>query len=130
MKRLETLSAELVEKLCRAPPAKQRKATLAACEFAIVHSKLENPLVQEALTSLRASGEFSPQHPAQLEALAARLDEEYLDLHEAAEEGRATTADYLPAFEKALAVAALAFAGNEDPFEASTEAVYEAAIAT
>ena len=130
MKRLETISPNLVEKLRRAPPAKQRQATLAACEFAIAHAKVENPLVEAALASLRASRGFSPKQKAELEALATRLDEQYLDLHEAAEEGRATTNDYLPVFEKSLAVSALSFAGTEDPFEASTEAVYEAAIAT
>ncbi len=130
MKRLETLSPELVEKLRRAPPVKQRQATLAACEFALSHANVDNPLVEEALASLRASGGLSPKQKAELEALAARLDDQYLDLHEAAEDGRATTKDYLPVFEKSLAVSALAFAGTEDPFEASTEAVYEAAIAT
>jgi len=130
VKRLETLSVELFEKLRRAPPEKQREATLAACEFAVSYAKVDNPIVKEALASLRASGGLSPKQKAELEALAAELDDQYLDLHEAAEEGRATTNDYLPVFEKSLAVSAVAFAATEDPFEASAEAVYEAAIAT
>jgi hypothetical protein len=130
VRRLETISTELVEKLRRAPPAKQRKATLAACEFALSYAQVDNPLVEESLASLRAYGGLSPNQKAELEALAARLDDQYLDLRSAAEEGRAGANDYLPVFEKSLAVSALAFAGAEDPFEASTEAMYEAAIAT
>ena len=64
---------------------------------------------------------------AEIDALAAQLDEEYLDLQEAAEDGRASIEDYLRVFAKARAVAALSLAGNENSLQAATEAIYEAA---
>ena len=62
--------------------------------------------------------------------MAAGLDDEYLGLQEAAEEGRATADDYMRPFGQARAVAALSFATDPDAFEAAGEAIYEAAHAT
>lgn len=130
MTRLETLSPDLAAKIQRASAAKQRAASLAACEFAISHAKVEHPLVKRALERVRALGVFTPDEKAELEALAAQLDEEYFTLQEAAEEGRASTEDYMRVFSQARAVAALAFAGGEDASQAVTEAIYEAAATT
>jgi hypothetical protein len=127
---LEELSPNLAGKLQRASAAKQRAASLAACEFAIAHAKIEHPLVDKALKNLRAAGILLPGEKAELDALAAQLDEDYFDLQEAAEEGRASTEDYLAAFAKARAVAALSCAGDENALRAATEAIYEAAATT
>jgi hypothetical protein len=124
---LEILSRDLVAELQRVSSAKQRAASLAASEFAISHAQVEHPLVDKALGKLRTMGVFTPQEKAQIDALTAQLDEEYFSLQEAAEEGRASAEDYLRVFAKARAVAALAFAGNEDSFRGATESIYEAA---
>jgi hypothetical protein len=128
--RLETLSPDLAGKLERASAAKQRAASLAASEFAVARAKVEHPLVEKALTKVRATGVLTPKEKAELDALVARLDEEYFALQEAAEEGRASTEDYMRVFGQARAVAALSFAGGDDPFQAATEAIYEAAATT
>ena len=130
MTRLETLSPDLAGKLRRASAAKQRAAGLAACEFAVSHAKVEHALVEKALEKVRAAGVLTPKEKAELDALAAQLDEEYFALQEAAEEGRASTEDYMGLFGQARAVAALAFAGGEDALQAATEAIYEAAATT
>jgi hypothetical protein len=130
MTRLETLAPDLADKLRRASPMQQRAAGVAATAFALAHAKLEHPLVEKALATLRAGGVFTPPDKAQIDALLARLDEEYFELQEAAEEGRASTDDSLRRFSQARAVAALSCAGNEDAFAAATEAVYEAAATT
>lgn len=130
MTRLETLSPDLAVKMQRASAAKQRAASLAACEFAISHAKVEHPLVKQALKKVRAAGVLTPKEKAELDALAAQLDEEYFALQEAAEEGQASSEDYMRVFGQARAVAALAFAGGEDAFQAATEAIYEAAATT
>ena len=65
-----------------------------------------------------------------LDTLVAQLDDEYFQLQEAEEEGQASSEDYMRVFGQARAVAAVAFAGGDDPFEAATEAIYEAAATT
>jgi len=130
MTRLETLSPELVRKLQNTTTEKQRAATLAACEFAVTHATVDYPLVDKSLEKLRSSGVLNPKEIAELDALAAQLDEEYFTLQEAAEEGRVGAGDYMRVFGRARAVAALSFAGGEDPFHAATDAIYEASATT
>jgi hypothetical protein len=130
MTRLDSLSADLADKLRRASSAKQRAASLAASKFAIARAEVEHPLVEKALEKVRTAGVLTPKEKAELDALAAQLDEEYFALQEAAEEGRASTDDYMRLFGQARAVAALAFAGGEDALQAATEAIYEAAATT
>jgi hypothetical protein len=128
MNRLETLSADLAAKLRRASPAKQYAACVAACELAVAKTKIEHPLVDELFRQVRVGHVFTPQEKAAIDALVAQLDEKYFDLQEAAEAGKAPATDYLRAFEKARAVAALSFAGDHTP-DAVAEAIYEAAAA-
>lgn len=130
MTRLESLSPDLGDKLQRASAVKQRAASLAACEFAISHAKVEHAIVEKALEKVRRAGVLAPQERDELVALAEQLDEEYFNLQEAAEEGRASTEDYMRLFGQARAVAALSFAGGEDALQAATEAIYEAAATT
>lgn len=129
MDRLETLAPELVKRLSQASPAKQRAAAIAASEFAIEKADVQHAAVDEARETLRTAGGMSAAQQAAVEALVSILDNEYFDLQEAADEGRATTEDYLRKFAQARAVSALLFASKGDPFEASTEAIYEAAAA-
>lgn len=130
MTRLERLSPDLADRLRHASPPKQRAAALAACEFAVAHTKVEYAIVEKALKKVRAAGVLAPTERAELDALAAQLDEEYFVLQDAAEEGRASTEDYMRRFSEARAIAALSFVGGEDAFQAATEAIYEAAATT
>jgi hypothetical protein len=129
MIRLQTLDPGLVQRLRQASPAKQRAAALAASEFAIEKANVYHAGIEEARKSLRDGGGLSVAQRAELEALLSKLDNEYFDLQCAAEEGRATAEDYLQKFAQARAVSALLFASNDAPFEASTEAIYEAGAA-
>jgi hypothetical protein len=130
MTRLETLSPELTARLRLASVAEQRAASFAAAAFAVSHANLEQPVIQEALLALRDGGRLSPDTKAELESLVTRLDEQYFDLQEAAEEGRATPEEYLRVFGQARAISALPCAFQDDPFEAASEAIYEAAAVT
>jgi hypothetical protein len=124
---LEQFSKSLVARLARASAAEQRAASIAAVEFAINRAKLEDSRVAAALATLRANQILPKKDRTDIEKLTAELDEAYFALQEAAEEGTATTEEYLAMFAKARAAAALGFAGIEDPFRAATEAIYEAA---
>jgi hypothetical protein len=128
MSRLETLSSDLVAKLHRASTAKQRAAGVAASELAVAKAKVKHPLVDEGLRQLRAGHVFTPQEKAEIDALTAELDEEYFNLQEAAEAGKASADHYLQAFAKARAVAALSFAGSDVP-DAAADSIYEATAA-
>jgi hypothetical protein len=127
MDRLETLAPELLRRLKQASPAKQREAAVAASEFAIEKAKIRDAEVDDARRSLHKGVGLSTAQRVELETLMSNLDNEYFDLLEAAEEGRASTEDYLRKFAQARAISALLFAGKDDPFEASREAIYEAA---
>lgn len=129
MNRLETLSSDLAAQLRLATAAKQNAAALAACEFGIAHAKVDDPMVGETLRCLRTGDSLTTENRSQIDSLAARLDEEYLDLQEAAEAGKATSADYLRRFAEARAVAALAFLCKKDGVWAVEDAIYEAAVA-
>jgi hypothetical protein len=127
MTRLDCVLPDLAAKLQASLPPKQRAAALVACEFAIAHAQVQHPLVQSTLDKLRATGVLSVNERRDLDALTVRLDNEYFDLQEAAEQGKASREDYLRAFEKARAVAALSYAGRENSLEAANEAICEAA---
>ncbi|TAL80474.1 MAG: hypothetical protein EPN75_07100 [Beijerinckiaceae bacterium] len=128
MDRLEILSSRVSEKFRLAPISRQRAACLAACEIAIAASKTEDPLAREALLQFRAGESFTPERKAQIDAQAACLDQEYLDMQDAVDNGETTATNYLHIFAKARAMAALSFAAGNSP-DALREAIYEAAIA-
>jgi hypothetical protein len=128
MTRLETLSPTLAIKLRLVPTEKQRAACVEACGLAVASAKVEHPLVNLVLRQLRAGHVLTPRQKADLDALATQLDEEYFSLQEAARVGEADKVDYLRAFAKARAVAALSFAGGDGP-DAPSESIYETAAA-
>ena len=113
--------------LRHAPENRQRAASLAACEFAVAHTGLVAPVVEQTLCTLRASRPISAESRHALETLAQQLDENYFDLPEAAEEGNAPEDARKLAFSRARAASALAFAADENALEAASEAIYEAA---
>jgi hypothetical protein len=130
MTRLDTISTQLVTALRQASEERQRSACLAACEFAVQRVGINSPVVADALQTLRAKEPLATNQKAALDALAGKLDDEYFELQEAAEDGKATDDDYMRPFGQSRAVTALSSAANRDAFEAAAEAIYEAATAT
>jgi hypothetical protein len=126
MTRFESRFPELAAELQRAPIAKQRATCLAACEYAIAQTKIEHPLVMEALRKMRVGEVLSDKHERGLEELVEQLDNEYFDLAEAFDEGRASRSDYQKPFAKARAVASVLYACDPNPYNAASEAIYEA----
>jgi hypothetical protein len=130
MNRLETLSQTMAEELGQATPDEQRAAALAACEFAVPRAELQHARVEEALESLRMGRHrLSQRQRSGMEALVRRLDGEYFDLQEAAEKTRECADKCLRKFAQARAASAVLFAFGDDPYEASSESLYEAASA-
>jgi predicted transcriptional regulator len=128
MSGLSLLSQELDTKLQRATSAKQRAASLVACQFALAKAGVEVPVVATALAELRAGRVFPPNLKAQLDSLAEQLDEQYFDLKDAAEAGTTDPKQWQDMFAKARAVTALSNAGDEDAYKAAGESIYEAAF--
>lgn len=127
MSRLEVLSAELEVMLHEAPEARQRAAALEACEFAITQAQLKHQLIDKAMEDLRYGHTIPSNERAALQALATQLDDEYLDLQDEFEKGRASESDYMRAFGQARAASAVSSAISDQAFEAAAEAIYEAA---
>ena len=130
MTRFESQFPELAAELQRAPIAKQRAACLAACEYAVAQTKIEHPLVIEALRMMCVGEVLSDKHKRELEELVEQLDNEYFDLAEAFEEGGISRSDYQKPFAKARAVASVLYAFDPNPYDAASEAIYEADAVT
>jgi len=128
MSRLETLSSDLASRLRRASKAKRHAVAVAASALAVAKARVEHPVVDEALRQVRGGHVFTSRVKASIDALAAQLDEEYFELQEAAEADKLPADDYLRAFARARAVAALSFAGS-DASGAADDSIYEAAAA-
>ena len=128
MSGLALLSKELDRKLRGVASAKQRAASLVACQFAMAKAHVEAPVVATALAELKAGKVFSPNVKAQLNSLAEQLDEQYFDLKDAAGAGIADPKQWQDMFAKARAVTALSNAGDEEAYKAAGESIYEAAF--
>jgi hypothetical protein len=129
MTRFEYQFPELAAELRRSSVEKRRAAALAACEYAVAQAQIVHPLVMDALSRLRA-GEDIGEKRKDLDNLVEQLDQEYFDLADAFREARAGMSDYQKPFAKARAVASLLYAFDPNPYEAASEAIYEAAAVT
>lgn len=130
MKRLETISPSLAEKLARASAEQRRRLVLAACELAVQRAGLDSEEVNAALASMQQRVPIPSEQVAKIAALVERLDERYFTLQEAVDEGRASPDDYLVPFSQARAASATVYALKDDSLDAGMEAIYEAAVAT
>lgn len=124
---MEVLCPELFAELRVAPAELQRAASLAAAEYALARTKTNKPVVDEVINDLRNGKSIPPGKRQALENIAGEFDNQYFDLKEAEEEDDTNDQAWLSSFLNARAVAALSFATLPDPFEAASEAVYEAA---
>jgi hypothetical protein len=130
MTRFENRFPELAAELHRAPVEKQRAACQVACEYAVTQAKIDHPLVTEARGKMRAGETISYEHRRCLESLIEQLDNEYFDLAVAFDEGNASVSDYQKPFAKARAVSSVLRAFDADPYNAASEAIYEADAVT
>lgn len=129
MMRLETITKDFTEKLRKASPARQRAATLVACQIALQAAQIDLTVVSESLVLLQQKSTLPKEHVKKLNAIAAQLDEEYFDMQERVESEPASASASLLLFAKARAVSALAYAGGDDALDAAMEAIYEASTA-
>lgn len=130
MTRFEYQFPGLAAELQRAPIEIQRAACLAACEYAVAQSKIEQPIVLESLRKMRDGKIITDKDKHDLEALVEQLDNEYFDLAEAFDEGRIIMRNYQMLFAKARAGASVLYAFDPNPYEAASEAIYEASAVT
>ncbi|MFO0759770.1 MAG: hypothetical protein U0359_25000 [Byssovorax sp.] len=98
---------------------------LIACEAAAAAADLKEKEAATGLQRLRTGEPVEDSLRAELESLAARLDDEYLRLDELETSERT---EVLRLFSKARATSALAYALSED-VSAPQEAIYEAIAA-
>ena len=95
MKRLETISPSLAEKLVLASTEQRRSLAIAACKLATQHAGLDSREVSAALASMQQRLSVTAEEVAKLTALVERLDERYFMLQEEAAEGRASPTDFM-----------------------------------
>ena len=124
--RLHTLSDELASAVRDANPERQRRAVLAACEFAARSASLSDSVVGEALDVLRRDDMGASDLRNRLGELAHQADDAYFEAADRQDEAEENRNDALRLFSRARALAALAFALAPDPTGPS-EAIYEAA---
>lgn len=127
MMRLETIAPEVVLLLKRARLDQARRAAWAACDVALQTVPLGDDIARIRSVCDRES--LSSQQQLELREFIARSDQEYFELHEASESGRAAKQDFLRKFAEARAASALLFAAQADGAEMAGEAIYEAAAA-
>ncbi|MEV6873327.1 hypothetical protein [Amycolatopsis sp. NPDC051128] len=119
------ISPELVEMLGAASVEQRRQIVERICKLAVERTGLSDQVVIDATNGLRHIGKVDPSIRDEVGALTQQLDERAWDIQEAVEIGSATEDEYLTAFAKARAVAAVGFA-LEDSLSATLNAVYEA----
>lgn len=121
--RLESVSAPLATEFRGENLERQRSAALKACEIAIAQAGLTEHEADAALDFLQSGIGDREELRRQIEALAAKYDEDYLTLIDKDDE--VTRPEALRLFSKARAASALLFALSGDS-EVLHEVVYEA----
>jgi hypothetical protein len=124
--RLDSISCRLADLFRHATPSGRRQAARIACEAAASSAGLTGREVVAATARLRTGAAAGASLRGQLEALAARLDGNYLRLDQNGDPSDKSEA--LRVFSKARAASALAFALSSDT-AGLHEAIYEAVVA-
>ncbi|UVE70568.1 hypothetical protein L2Y90_32645 (plasmid) [Burkholderia pyrrocinia] len=133
MKHLQILAPDVFAQLESVDGAQLRWICFRVCEYAATANGLLDTVVQEALGYLKSRQECQCGWLKELDELVNSFDDKYFDLKEQAEDTENSreresllllSGEY---FRKARVVAAICAATDKDPFEAATEAIYEAA---
>lgn len=130
MSRLRTIAPDLEDQLRRATAQRQRALAIAAARYALRVMSVDDGQFVHVLSALDRNGVLSPEDKRTLNELVEKLDDEYFALSDSTESENAVTGPALLAFRKARAVSAVLFAGNDDSFDAASEAIYEATATT
>jgi len=138
--RLETIAKDLAEKLEMSNSEQQRKASIAACELALLATSLDIPVISKSFEQLRQNERISQEQTEELNGLVEQFDERYFDIQDEideidenvdlckTEENVDLQTERTRFFRQARAVSALSFAGGEDALVAAMESIYEASM--
>jgi len=135
--RLETIAKDLAAKLEMSSSEQQRKASIAACELALLATGLDIPVISKSFEQLRQNERISQEQTEELNSLVEQFDERYFDIQDKidenvdlckTEENVDLQAERTRFFRQARAVSALSFAGGEDALVAAMESIYEASM--
>jgi hypothetical protein len=126
MTRLETVAADLVALIERASDEQRRSAALAAAEFAVTRSGLDDQRVVDALQAARDGVAGDTPERSAVEALAASLDEVQWDLQDRAADAESAEVERWDVFGRARVASAVYYSSAAVPREAALESVYEA----
>jgi hypothetical protein len=124
--RLDASASAVADALRQTDDETRRRVAVTACETAVADAGLDDERLRTGLECAREGGAARTDAPARaVEALVRELDEIAWDVYE---DGSASEADYLRAFRRARAAAAVAAALRRDSLAASLDAVYEASF--
>ena len=127
--RLETVSKSISSRIAAAKSEQLRDACIAACRLALQSTASDIPVIWESLEQLQQNGKLSQKRIAELNDLAAQLDDRYFDMQEKADGNAELQTEAFRLFRQARAVFALSFASEEDLTIAASESLYEASMA-
>lgn len=128
MMRLETVAEDLAIKVRTATPFQQRRVCLIACQLALQATKINLPIITNAIEEMRVQGVLSNQRIEELNNLVDQLDNLYFDLQEKSELDPESQLQSMLYFSQARAVSALSFAGGREVLTAAMESIYEASV--
>ena len=121
--RWESLDPRIVAELTRATHDRLKRIAVAAAAVAVDRTKGCPAVLRNAVAELQL-GEHVDTSKEAVAALAAELDDQYLDLQDDEKPG-GRSPGWEEAFNLARAAAAVAYAYDADPVVAAGEAVYE-----
>lgn len=128
--RLDSIHPLLADAIRRADSTVQRSAAIEAAGAAVRAARVDEPLITEALRSLRAGPVEGVVGGQGLRQLADHLDDVALRMGDPSEAGALQyPPGYVEAFRRARAAQAVVYACNDDPRTAALEGVYEALAA-
>jgi hypothetical protein len=122
---LMQISPDLVKMLRAASVEERRRVVERVCRLAIERTGVSDEVAIDAVNGLRRVKDIDVSVRAKISALTQRLDEVAWDIQEKVENSAAAEDEYLRAFMKARATAAVAFA-LDDSLSATFDALYEA----
>ena len=130
MSRLSTIAPDVAARLKAQPDSSLRRIARYIALVAVKETGLDDPRAAHALEALNRADTRVTDVRSEVEKIVHELDEVAWQVQAKLEEGRASHADYLLAFGRARAAAAVWFALSEDALEAAIESAYEAQAAT
>jgi hypothetical protein len=119
------ISPDLVEMLRAVSVDERRRVVERVCRLAIERTGVSDEVTIDAVDGLRRLKDLDVSIRAKVSALTQRLDEVAWDLQEKVENNAATEDEYLQAFMKARATAAVGFA-LDNSLSGTFDALYEA----